>query len=360
MDANVLLGVASLVLFVAFIAFFGYLVYHQQRVEPEEEPTYGVELLRQHYAPGDTVEQPTPYWVAPIPAAPDPLEISSNLDRKIVAGGAMLFALAGLMGGYFLLQILPGSVNLRAVGAERQLEASIHRGKNLYANFCYGCHGKLGLGNGENGISGAPLPGKPLNTTANKLETLKDDPQALKEREDFLRRTITRGKQNPPPSYSMPAWGQSENGPFNSEQVSQILNFIMRGTEEDWTEIVSIRSRLEGVETTESDPGPPPAPLSGAEVAQTYCTTCHSFDPNTPSKIPQAPNLGRYGIEGPINDQNKAAKASGDADWLLKWVSNAPKVKPNIVMPVFLDSEGGQLNEQTIRLLVTYLEGLGK
>ena len=73
MDANVLLAGASLILFLVFIAYFGYLIYHQQQVEPEEKPTYGVELLQQHYAPGDTVEQPTPYWVAPIPAAPDPL-----------------------------------------------------------------------------------------------------------------------------------------------------------------------------------------------------------------------------------------------------------------------------------------------
>ncbi|MEK7863049.1 MAG: hypothetical protein AAB295_07280, partial [Chloroflexota bacterium] len=65
MDANLLLAAASLILFVAFIAFFGYVVYHQQQVDPEEKPVYGVELLEQHYAPGATVEQPTPYWVAP-------------------------------------------------------------------------------------------------------------------------------------------------------------------------------------------------------------------------------------------------------------------------------------------------------
>ncbi len=94
MDANTLLAGASLILFAAFIGYFGYVIYHQQQVEPDEKPVYGVELLRQHYAPGDTVEQPTPYWVAPIPSAPDPLEISGNLDRKIIAGGAMLFALS--------------------------------------------------------------------------------------------------------------------------------------------------------------------------------------------------------------------------------------------------------------------------
>ncbi len=361
MDPNLLLGVSSLILFIAFIGYFGYVIYHQQQVDPDEKPVYGVELLEQHYAPGDTVEQPTPYWVAQIPAAPDPLEISNNLDRKIIAGGVMLFALVGLIGGYFLLQIIPGPANLRAIGAERQLESSIHRGKNLYANFCYNCHGKMGLGNGEvadaGPTKGSPLPGRPLNTAANKYQTLKSDPAALSARQDFLHLRITRGKPNPPPQYSMPAWGQSEGGPFNEEQVQQLINFIMYGRDADWADILTVRSHLEGADVA-TDPGPPPALASGSEAAQQYCTTCHSFVVGEASKIPQAPNLGKYGIEGPINDENKRAKASGDADWLFHWVSNAQKVKPGVIMPPWLTTEGGPLDEATVRSIVKYLESL--
>jgi mono/diheme cytochrome c family protein len=359
MDANILLAAASLVLFIAFIAYFGYLIYHQQQVEPDEKPVYGVELLRQHYAPGDTVEQPTPYWVAPIPAAPDPLEISSNLDRKIIAGGAMLFALIGLMGGYFLLQIVPGPSNLRAIGAEKQLETSISRGKNLFANFCYPCHGKLGLGNGENDVNGKPLPGKPLNKPDFKYVNMVDDPAKQKTTEDFIRLRITRGKPNVPPQFSMPAWGQSDGGPFNDEQVNQLIALIMHGTDQDWADIQTIRTHLEGASTA-PDPGPPPAVPTGDVAAQQYCVTCHSFDPNKPSPVTTAPNLGRYGVDGPFNDQVKALKASGDPDWLFKWVSDAPKIKPGIIMPVWLDKDGGTLDEATIRLIVTYLQGLGK
>ena len=361
MDINVVLAAASLLLFVAFIAYFGYLIWHQQQVEPEEKPVYGVELLEQHYAPGATVEQPTPYWVAPIPSAPDPLEVSANLDKKIAAGALMLFALFGLVGGYFLLQILPEStgLNLRALGAERQQEALITRGKNLYANFCYPCHGKQGLGNGENDKNGKALPGKPLNKPDFKAANLQDDPQKLKDAETFIRLRITRGKANPAPSYSMPAWGNSEGGPLNDEQVNQLLTFIMYGTDKDWQDIVTIRSHLEGA-SVDVEPPAPPAPPSGAEVAQQYCTTCHSFDPNKASTVPQAPNLGKYGIEGPLNDQLKALKASGDADWLYKWVANAPSIKPGIIMPVWLDKDGGQLDEASIRLVVKYLEELGK
>lgn len=361
MDINVILAAASLLLFVALLAYFGYVAYHQQQVEPDERPATGVELLRQHYGPGDTVEQPTPYWVAPIPAAPDPLEISVNLDRKIVAGGVMLFALFGLVGGYLLLQIIPsGPLSLRAAAAERQREHSIERGKNLYANFCFNCHGKAGLGNAENGVNGKPLPGKPLNTAANKYETLKEDPARLKTREDFLRLTITRGKQNNPPNFSMPAWGASEGGPFNPEQVSQLVNFIMYGPEEDWADVITVRANLDGSPPTEPDPGPAPAKPTGEQAARIFCATCHSFDANVPSTIPLAPNLSDYGVKGPINDELKRLQASGDPEWLFKWVSNAQKIKPGVIMPPWLDTEGGSLDQETVRSIVTYLQGLGK
>ena len=361
MDLNVILAVASILLFIALLGYFGFIIYHQQQVEPEEKPATGVELLRQHYGPGDTVEQPTPYWVAPIPAAPDPLEIAGNLDRKIVAGGVMLFALFGLVGGYLLLQIIPeGPLSLRAAAADRQLVHSIGRGKNLYANFCYPCHGKTGLGNGENDKDGKPLPGKPLNTAANKYETLQADPARLKTREDFLRLVISRGKQNTPPAYSMPAWHQTEGGPFNPEKITQLVNFIMRGTEEDWADIVTIRTHLPGVETADVEPPPPPAELGGEEAARAYCTTCHSFDQNQPSTVPLAPNLWDYGVKGPINDELKRLQASGDPDWLFKWISNAQKIKPGVIMPPWLESEGGTLNEKTIRSIVEFLQGAGK
>src|ERR671936_2815406 len=144
MDANVLLAGASLILFIVFIAYFGYLIYHQQQVEPEEKPTYGVELLQQHYAPGETVEQPTPYYVAPIPAAPDPLEISANLDKKIILGAGMLFAVFALVGGYFFtLMVVRADASSERwrdrVAAAHQQEQLIMRGRNLYANFCFDC-----------------------------------------------------------------------------------------------------------------------------------------------------------------------------------------------------------------------------
>ncbi len=45
MDPNVLLAVASVLLFLLLAAYFAFLIYHQGQVEPEEKPAYGVELL---------------------------------------------------------------------------------------------------------------------------------------------------------------------------------------------------------------------------------------------------------------------------------------------------------------------------
>ena len=45
-------------------------------------------------------------------------------------------------------------------------------------------------------MNGKALPGKPLNKADFKYETLKDDPQKLKDAENFIRLRITRGKPN--------------------------------------------------------------------------------------------------------------------------------------------------------------------
>src|SRR5688500_20255947 len=101
LDLNFVLAAVSVLLFVGFLAFFGYLMFHQESIEPKEKT--GAEITEQHYAAGETIEQPTPYYVAPIPAAPDPLEISANLDRKILVGAGMRIAVFALVGGYLFV-----------------------------------------------------------------------------------------------------------------------------------------------------------------------------------------------------------------------------------------------------------------
>ncbi len=360
LDANVILAIVSLVLFGGLIAFFGFLIKHQNDIEPSDKPVEGIELIRQHYGAGDTIEQPTPYYVAPIPMSPDPLEISGNLDKKIVLGAFMLFGVFALVGAYlFALLIVRADASSGTwrdrVAEEHQQEALVIRGRNLYANFCYDCHGKDGKG--DVGV------GLPLNKPEFRYDVIKSDPAKLAAVDSLLDLTIHRGRIKPPPSISMPAWGLQDGGPLNDEQVRQLIAFIERGTDADWADVVTVRQEL-GFETV---PNPPQAAVSGSDpvalgksIAQASCAACHSFTPGQNSPIAAAPNLGKYGTDGPLNAENKAAKAAaGTTDqWLIDWVSHAPKIKPGIIMPVFAKADGGQLDPDQIGALVAFLKSL--
>jgi mono/diheme cytochrome c family protein len=369
-DLNFVLAAVSILLFLGFLGFFGYLVFHQQSLEPPEKT--GAELIEQHYAAGETIEQPTPYYVAPIPAAPDPLEISANLDRKILVGAGMLFAVFALVGGYFftifVVRADASSERWRdAVASEHQLDKSVERGRNLYANFCFDCHGKTGLGQSD--PDRKDLPGLPLNKPTFKYDNIKNDPTQLKTVQDLLRLTIERGRQKGPGQISMPAWSDHEGGSLNDEQIQQLMDFIMYGTDQDWADVVTVRLHSAGSEDGHLplEPNPPkPEVLTGAKLGQQLtqtntqapCVTCHSFDPNRPSLLPQAPNLGHYGTEGPIKDELKARKDSGDADWLLHWIQNAKSIKPDTPMPTFGQAAGGQLSDDQIKAIIEYLNSL--
>lgn len=360
LDPNVILGAVSVALLAGLLGFFAFLIKHQNEIEPEEKPVEGVELIRQHYGAGETIEQPTPYYVAPIPMSPDPLEIAGNLDKKIVLGAFMLFAVFALVGAYlFTLLVVRADASSSTwkdrVAEEHQLEAMVIRGRNLYANLCFDCHGKDGKG--DVGV------GLPLNKPDFQYDNIKNDPAKLAQVESLLNQTIHRGRPKPPPGISMPAWGSEDGGPLNDEQIRQLIAFIEHGPDKEWADIVTVRRELGLAEI----PNPPQAQTSGSDpvalgksITQVSCTTCHSFTPGTNSPIPQAPNLGKYGAEGPFNAENKAAKtAAGASDqWLIDWVSHAPKVKPGIIMPVFAKADGGQLDPDQIKAVVAYLESL--
>src|SRR2546423_9738681 len=221
LDLNFVLAVASILMFAGFLAFFGYLIFHQQSLEPPEKT--GAERIEQHYAAGETIEQPTPYHVAPTPAAPDPLEISANLDRKILVGAGMLFAVFALVGGYFftIFVVRADSHSQRwrdKVASQQQRCKSIERGRTTYQKLCFDCHGTTGLGSTD--PTRKDLPGLPLNKPGFKYDNIKNDPVKLKATEDLLTLTIERGRAKPPGSISMPAWSDHEGGSLNDEQIA--------------------------------------------------------------------------------------------------------------------------------------------
>lgn len=343
--------VVALVAAAFFLALF-------MRVEEPKRPETRPPLITQHYAAGETVEQPTPYYVAPVPESPDPLEVAANTDRKALLSIALVFAVFAMMGAYYTLQTgfplkaYAGTTMLDAA-KEKQLDVSIDRGANIYASLCFDCHGKRGQG--DVGV-GLPLNRSdnayrascgPAGEDANGKQCKQTDDDKIRA---SLFNTISRGRTFDPPRYSMPAWARSEGGQLNDEQINQLVAFIMYG---NWDRILQIREQ-QGLALEPSPPARPVAPnpaTSGQQVAQTTCIACHSFTPGQPSNNPQAPNLGKYASEGPFTDQLKALKASGDPNWLLKWVTNAPSIKPGTAMPKW----DGVLTPDQISGVVGYL-----
>ena len=347
-------------LVVGLVAAAVFLALFVETDEPRREERRPA-LITQHYAPGETVEQPTPYYAAPVPESPDPLEVSANTDRKAILAIALVFGFFAMMGAYYTLQTgIPvrafAGTTMLSQAKEKQLDTSVEHGAESYASLCFDCHGKRGQGDVNVGL--------PLNRPDNKYRAScgpngeNENGKTCKQSDDdatrkFLADTITRGRSFAPPRYSMPAWGRSEGGQLNDEQINQLVSFIMYG---NWDRVLQIREE----ERLALEPNPPPPPkvpdpvTAGKQITQQNCVTCHSFQEGVNSPLAAAPNLSKYGAQGPLNDQLKALKASGDQDWLKKWVSNAPSIKPGTPMPKWQ----GVLSDEQIGWVVQYLQSL--
>jgi cytochrome c oxidase subunit 2 len=98
-----------------------------------------------------------------------------------------------------------------------------------------------------------------------------------------------------------------------------------------------------------------PAVAQGKQLFTTLaCAGCHTVQGLTGGKV--GPDLTHLmsqktpigGVPGlDINEAN-----------LIKWVGNAPSLKPNILMPVFSNKAGGPLDDATILAIVKFLETL--
>ncbi|MHB8631711.1 MAG: cytochrome c oxidase subunit II [Candidatus Limnocylindria bacterium] len=98
-----------------------------------------------------------------------------------------------------------------------------------------------------------------------------------------------------------------------------------------------------------------PAVAKGKQLFTTLaCAGCHTIQGLTGGKVgpelthimsQQTPIGGVAGLD--VNEAN-----------LIKWVSDAPSLKPGIVMPVFSNKAGGPLDDATILAIVKFLETL--
>ncbi len=399
MDLAPLVGLIALMVLAA--AGLVFLLPIAPPAEPAEER---LPLITQPYPPGYPVEQPTSYFAAPVPESPDPLEVSANLDRKATVAVASFFGVTFMLFGYFAFsdRILHANAErhlLEAIGAQMparvdEKDPAGRRGAYVYESLCFDCHGKRG-----EGLVGLPLNKPDFRATCDffgnnavdergaRLRPEKDCqkgtqpgiPQGADDQKvyDFIQKTVSRGRPRPAPAISMPAWSRDEGGPLNNEQIRQVVTFIMFGNwdlplqirEEEAAELrhqasleTDANKKKELLEQAEGrlKPNPPAPPVAAKpeEQAKTIlastCMTCHAIEKGKASTLPTAPNLGAYGAEGPFNDPLKALKASGDPQWLQKWITDPPGIKPGTLMPAWK----GQFSAEQIDAIAKYLLSL--
>ncbi|HLH21017.1 MAG TPA: c-type cytochrome [Chloroflexota bacterium] len=227
----------------------------------------------------------------------------------------------------------------QAEAYQRQRETSIEFGAHEFAQYCYGCHGYNG--------QGAMVPGQNIMAANLTLRKATGNPDDDKKLFDFLTKTITRGRPNTP----MPAWGLSDGGSLQPEEINELAVFIMNG---DYSMIPSLVA-----------PGAPtpilPEIAGGGPEAQALqimvskgCGACHTIQ-GTPLSGTVGPNLSQVGA----NAGTRAPGVSAD-DYIRNHILqgsgyqyHAPGFQP--VMPPFQ----GQLTDDQLNTLVAYLSTLG-
>lgn len=221
----------------------------------------------------------------------------------------------------------------REAAAEDHREISIDRGAHTYVEFCLACHGAEGLaGEGRMGV--------PLNTPAN----MSTDPALGAEREEVIRRVIERGRGE-----IMPAWAIDEGGPFNDEQINDLVIMIRAGA---WDRTAELDLELHGGAPATPPPAPTPDPDvdPGEALFGTYCATCHISN-DYPQGGVVGPDLTGIGAMDETPDVGIAVEAQALSDWL----HDPQSILPGTIMP---SAPSLGLDDDQIDQLVEYLLGL--
>jgi len=226
----------------------------------------------------------------------------------------------------------------RATSEEGKTEESAERGVGIYVQYCVVCHGEDGKATGRQGI--------PLNTPQNQEE----DEILWDPREEIIRLAIVRGR-----GQIMPAWGESDDGPLNDEQVTDLVNLIHLGIWEDVTE-----ATLDANEGQIPTPQPLPTPeggelddpvaAQGQTLYQANCMACHTVNGDAGT----GPTwLGLYGSEVPLADGSTVT--ADDAYIRESILEPTAKVHEGFgpIMPPF-----PQFGDEEINAIIAYIQTL--
>lgn len=281
---------------------------------------------------------------APRTAGPSGAGLAAGLgpERKAQISIAVTLALGLLMLIYGL-----NEPNRQAEAYQRQREVSIERGARLYATYCYLCHGY--------NAQGAIVPGQGVlaaNLTLRKATGDKDEDTKLF---DFLTKTITRGRPNTP----MPAWGLSDGGSLQPEEVNEIAVFIMNGNFSDVQSLVAA-----GAPTPEvpGQGGTGPDAVARQLISSKGCAACHTIQELPFARGTVGPNLTTLGT---VAGTRKPGMSAQDyvRESLLQpnafVVPGFPSPSPMPPFSVGTTSGGTVFTQQELDDLVGYLSRLG-
>lgn len=241
----------------------------------------------------------------------------SNTDRQAVVNACLVVGIAVLVGFYTLAEPVR-----QTQASERHLDESVHRGMNNFGQYCVTCHGIGG--------TGGPVPAElskgqqafapPL---ANRADFRPPTDIEKQQKADYLRKTISRGKGN-----IMPAWSVDEGGALNSQDIDDLINFIQHGDFAGVKDTIA-PARLESLQATAQALGggtDANAPPGKALFLAKGCAGCHTIAGVSTGTV--GPNLSKEGAKADIAGVLPMGK-----DNLMKWLSNPQAVKPGTAMP---------------------------
>ena len=237
--------------------------------------------------------------------------------------------------------------NRQAEAYQRKRETSIERGEHFYAQYCYGCHGYNG--------QGAIVLGQGVLAANLTLRKATGDPDDDKKLFDFLTKTITRGRPNTP----MPAWGLSDGGSLQPEEINEIAIFIMNG---DFSGVQALVAPGAPTPEVPGGGGTGAAAIAGQIISSKGCAACHTIQSLPFARGTVGPNLSNLGNEAGNMKPGMSAKDYIRESILQPNAFIVPGFPSPSPMPPFSvgpTSGGTVFTEDELNTLIDYLASLG-
>lgn len=205
------------------------------------------------------------------------------------------------------------------VWTDEQHAKSIEQGADLYAQACASCHGLQGQG----------VPGlcPPLNSKDFFTTRLQEAGWSGSLR-DYVVSTIAAGRMasTRPDQYvgngrpAMPSWSDEYGGPFRSDQIENLADFILNWEEEALAQPDVTEPTIEGVGTDITQELPEGDVARGEQIAVSQgCTGCHVTQAVGPAWQPSAtePGIGER-AETRYQQDDYTGNATSAEEYLLE------------------------------------------